>query len=64
MNDYYSHGIEICWFSVINALIRCFEDPEKLIQYSCFYHAEHYADSYLPTWIEEGYQIIVTADHV
>ncbi len=91
------------------------DDPDKLIQYGCFYHGEHYADSYLyldaeslrqrydpdfllihpmnidnaghkegvdsahyrntvrnsdcelskylPTWIEQGYQVIITADH-
>lgn len=91
------------------------QDPERLIQYGCFYHGEHYADSYLyldaeslrlrynpdfllihpmnidnaghkagvdsshyrntvrhsdselskylPTWIDEGYQVLITADH-
>lgn len=91
------------------------QDPEKLIQYGCFYHGEHYADSYLyldaeslrlrynpdfllihpmnidnagheagidsahyrntvrnsdselskylPRWIDEGYQVLITADH-
>lgn len=91
------------------------QDPEQLIQYGCFYHGEHYADSYLyldaeclrlrhdpdfllihpmnidnaghkagrdsahyrntvrtsdaelskylPQWIDEGYQIVITADH-
>jgi predicted AlkP superfamily pyrophosphatase or phosphodiesterase len=91
------------------------QDLEQLIQYGCFYHGEHYADSYLyldaeslrlrynpdfllihpmnidnaghkagvdsahyrntvrhsdselskylPRWIDEGYQIIITADH-
>jgi len=91
------------------------QDPEQLIQYGCFYHGEHYADSYLyldaeslrlrhdpdfllihpmnidnaghkegkdsshyrntvrrsdselskylPTWIEAGYQVLITADH-
>ena len=90
-------------------------DPEQLIQYGCFYHGEHYPDSYLyldaetlrrrynpdfllvhpmnidnaghhegadsahyrntvrnsdselskyvPTWINEGYQVLVTSDH-
>ncbi len=91
------------------------QDTEKLIQYGCFYHGEHYADSYLyldaeslrlrydpdfllvhpmnidnaghkagvdsahyrntvrnsdselskylPRWIDEGYQVLITADH-
>jgi len=91
------------------------QDTEQLIQYGCFYHGEHYADSYLyldaeslrlrhdpdfllihpmnidnaghkegmdsahyrntvrrsdselskylPTWIDAGYQILITADH-
>lgn len=90
-------------------------DSEQLIQYGCFYHGDHYPDSYLyldaeslrrrhdpdfllihpmnidnaghrdgadsahyrntvrnsdgelskylPTWIEEGYQVIITSDH-
>jgi predicted AlkP superfamily pyrophosphatase or phosphodiesterase len=90
-------------------------DLEQLIQHGCFYHGDHYADSYvyldaeslrrrynpdfilihpmnidnaghsagldsahyrntvrtsdgelskyLPTWIEEGYQVLITADH-
>ena len=90
-------------------------DPEQLIQYACFYHGDHYPDSYLyldaeslrrrhnpdfllihpmnidnaghhsgvdsshyrntvrnsdselskylPTWIDEGYQVLITADH-
>ncbi len=94
---------------------RYTEDSEQLIQYGCFYHGEHYADSYLyldaeslrlrynpdfllvhpmnidnaghkagvdsahyrntvrnsdselskylPMWIDEGYQVIITADH-
>ncbi|MBL4797289.1 MAG: alkaline phosphatase family protein [Oleispira sp.] len=91
------------------------QDPEQLIQHGCFYHGDHYPDSYLyldaesllrrhnpdfllihpmnidnaghksgvdsshyrntvrqsdselsryiPAWIEEGYQVIITADH-
>ncbi|MEN8193739.1 MAG: alkaline phosphatase family protein [Bacteroidota bacterium] len=91
------------------------QDPNQLIQYGCFYHGEHYPDSYLyidaeslrhrynpdfllihpmnidnaghrdgrdsahyrntvrhsdselskyiPKWIDEGYQILITADH-
>ncbi len=91
------------------------QDPEQLIQYGCFYHGEHYADSYLyldaeslrlrydpdfllihtmnidnaghkagvdsahyrntvrnsdvelskylPGWIDQGYQVLITADH-
>ncbi len=91
------------------------EDPEQLIPYGCFYHGDHYPDSYLyldaeslrrrhnpdfllihpmnidnaghrdgpnsahyrntvrrsdgelskylPTWIEAGYQIMITSDH-
>jgi len=90
-------------------------DPEQSIQYGCFYHGDHYPDSYLyldaeclrrkhnpdfllihpmntdnaghkagadsahyrntvrnsdgelskylPTWIDEGYQVLITADH-
>jgi predicted AlkP superfamily pyrophosphatase or phosphodiesterase len=90
-------------------------DPEQLIQYGCFYHGDHYPDSYLyldaeslrrrhnpdfllihpmnidnaghkegvdsshyrntvrnsdgelskylPAWIDEGYQVLITADH-
>lgn len=91
------------------------DDLEQLIQHGCFYHGDHYADSYvyldaeslrrrynpdfllihpmnidnaghsagldsahyrntvrtsdgelskyLPTWIEEGYQVLITSDH-
>ena len=94
---------------------RYTQDPNQLIQYGCFYHGEHYPDSYLyldaeslrrrytpdfllihpmnidnaghrdgrdsahyrntvrhsdselskyiPEWIDEGYQILITADH-